>query len=168
MDLRIHRNTRKKLLCLQALLLALIIGCTVGVIAKAANISSPVGTSKGKTIRKNIRYSSIHNICVGDLYLLDSAQQQQLHPAVIIIHGGAWRSGSKEDFNAVEASEWLSDGGFVVYNINYRLTGDGGEFPNNITDVENAVSFLVNKAQSFSIDKTRIGVFGCSAGGIWR
>ncbi len=44
-----------------------------------------------------------------------------LRPVIVLIHGGAWVSGSKEDPNLVYMSRDLAKKGWVVANINYRL-----------------------------------------------
>ena len=126
--------------------------------------SSASSVAQRDRVRKNVRYSTQNPSCVGDIYM-PSDPKGPVHPAVVIVHGGAWRSGSKEDFNAVEASEWLANSGFVAFNINYRLTSNGGEFPNNISDVERAVDYLGANCKALAIDKSRIGIFGASAGG---
>lgn len=42
-------------------------------------------------------------------------------PIAIVIHGGAWVAGSKEDINCVLMSRALARRGYVVANINWRL-----------------------------------------------
>lgn len=42
-------------------------------------------------------------------------------PVIVLVHGGAWIGGSKEDFNMVAMSRELAKKGWVVANINYRL-----------------------------------------------
>jgi hypothetical protein len=41
-------------------------------------------------------------------------------PAVIVVHGGGWRSGERSDFPSWDA--WLADKGYVVFDIDYRLS----------------------------------------------
>lgn len=42
-------------------------------------------------------------------------------PIAVVIHGGAWVAGSKEDINCVLMSRALARRGYVVANINWRL-----------------------------------------------
>ncbi len=42
-------------------------------------------------------------------------------PLIIMIHGGAWIAGTKEDYQIVEMSKELASKGWVVAAINYRL-----------------------------------------------
>ena len=44
-----------------------------------------------------------------------------LRPIVILVHGGAWFAGAKEDVNMVLMSREFAKKGWVVANINYRL-----------------------------------------------
>lgn len=44
-----------------------------------------------------------------------------LRPVMVMVHGGAWIVGSKEDANMVYMSRELAARGWVVANINYRL-----------------------------------------------
>ncbi len=44
-----------------------------------------------------------------------------LRPIIVIVHGGAWIAGSKEDPNTINLSREYAKRGYVVANINYRL-----------------------------------------------
>jgi acetyl esterase/lipase len=88
--------------------------------------------------------------------------KQRLHPAVIVIHGGAWRSGSRSDFP--QWNQWLRAQSYVVVDIDYRLAPQ----PNSKTalaDVEQAVIWVKQHAQKFEIDPDKIVLYGRSAGG---
>lgn len=83
-------------------------------------------------------------------------------PAVVLIHGGAWVSGRKEDMTAM--AKGLSDKGFFVANIQYRLAPKH-RWPAMLDDVQTAVRYLRANASKFKIDPKRIGSCGASAGG---
>jgi len=93
-----------------------------------------------------------------DVYLPDGDAP---HPAVLFIHGGTWRFGSKEHFQS--AGPRLARSGFVAATINYRLLPDG-VFPNNLEDCICALAYLRAHAAEYSIDPDRIAVMGYSAG----
>ncbi|HUS32617.1 MAG TPA: alpha/beta hydrolase [Kofleriaceae bacterium] len=93
-----------------------------------------------------------------DIYMPDDAGP---HPAVLFIHGGTWRAGSKEHFRRGGAR--LARSGYVAASINYRLLPDG-VFPNNLNDCVCALAFLRAHATEYSIDPDRIAVMGYSAG----
>ena len=83
-------------------------------------------------------------------------------PAVLAIHGGAWRSGSK--ITMLRHAWKLAGAGYVVVAINYRHAPEH-KFPAQIHDCKQAVRWMRNHATQYSIDPERIAAFGYSAGG---
>ncbi len=83
-------------------------------------------------------------------------------PAIIMIHGGAWRHGSK--LAMVRHARRVARVGYVVVSINYRLAPKY-PWPAQIDDCQYAVRWLKKNAQTYNVDAERIGVFGYSAGG---
>jgi acetyl esterase/lipase len=83
-----------------------------------------------------------------------------LRPAVIWVHGGGWREGSRAD----SPNAMLARRGFVTASISYRLV-DEAIFPAQIHDVKAAIRFLRANAPRWGIDPERIGIWGHSAGG---
>lgn len=96
-----------------------------------------------------------------DLYLPSAGAADELHPAVLFIHGGAWRFGSKDHFTA--AARRLANSGFVTASINYRLLPEG-VFPNNLLDCSCAFAYLRAHAEELRLDPACIAVMGYSAG----
>ncbi len=98
-----------------------------------------------------------------DLKLNLATPQGLTHPtpAVVWIHGGAWRGGRKEDFdNAIRVS---AEHGYVSVSISYRLVPKH-LFPAQVEDCKCAVRWLRENAQQLNVDPDRIGVVGASAG----
>ncbi|MEE2826940.1 MAG: alpha/beta hydrolase [Planctomycetota bacterium] len=83
-------------------------------------------------------------------------------PAVLAIHGGAWRSGSK--ITMLRHAWKLASAGYVVVAINYRHAPEH-KFPAQIHDCKQAVRWMRKHASQYSIDPDRIAAFGYSAGG---
>jgi acetyl esterase/lipase len=81
-------------------------------------------------------------------------------PAVIWIHGGGWREGSRAD----PPNAMLARRGFVTASVTYRFS-DEAVFPAQIHDVKAAIRFLRANAPRWGIDPERIGIWGHSAGG---
>jgi arylsulfatase A len=83
-------------------------------------------------------------------------------PAIVCIHGGGWRKGSK--INHRKVAQALAAEGFVTASISYRLSGEA-TFPVHIHDCKAAVRFLRANAKKLGIDADNIGAIGHSAGG---
>ncbi len=86
-----------------------------------------------------------------------------LLPAIIVIHGGSWRSGTKSDF--AQYDRWLAENGRVVFDVNYRLANPTQHFPAQLLDVEFAILWVKSHAAHYSVDPNRIALLGRSAGG---
>jgi acetyl esterase/lipase len=87
----------------------------------------------------------------------------ELRPALVIIHGGGWRSGSKSVDVYQKMMVDYARKGYVTINVEYRLTGEA-PFPACIEDVKCAVRWLRAHAEEFGVDPERIGAYGHSAG----
>src|SRR4051812_34937100 len=95
------------------------------------------------------------------------------HPCVVLLHGGAWKTGSRKDLSTVRMdvgtpgkslAEVLAAKGFATASVGYRLAPKH-KFPAQIEDAKTAVRFLRANAAKFHIDPDRIGAMGFSAGG---
>ena len=115
-------------------------------------------------------------------------------PLILLIHGGAWLVGSKEDAAIVRMREDFAKRGYTAASVNYRLgqyntdasvncnasslfnvnwnclnMTDEGEWyrakHRAVQDVNGAIRFLVNNAATYNIDPSNIFIAGESAGG---
>ena len=50
-------------------------------------------------------------------------------PVLVLIHGGGFKTGSKNNNNYVNLSNFFASRGWVVFTINYRLANDFGSVP---------------------------------------
>ncbi len=116
------------------------------------------------TVTENIAYRTD----VGPSTVLDLAQPlfgpQQNRPAILIIHGGGWSAGSKNDMVYRTLMVDYAMKGYVVCNMNYRLTQEA-PLPACIEDVRCAIRWMKANASRLGIDPNRIGTYGHSAGG---
>ena len=83
-------------------------------------------------------------------------------PAVVCIHGGGFRAGTRDGYNALCAQ--LAERGYVAVTVSYRLAPKY-QFPAAVHDVKAAVRWLRANAEKYGIDPDRIGTTGGSAGG---
>jgi acetyl esterase/lipase len=103
-----------------------------------------------------------------DFYIPSGAAPQPF-PVVVWIHGGGWAGGSK--FPAGNAGI-LTQHGFAVASIDYRLTSQAGQFgtnpvifPAQIHDCKGAIRWLRAHAKTYNLNADRFGAWGSSAGG---
>jgi acetyl esterase/lipase len=87
-------------------------------------------------------------------------------PVAVYVHGGSWVSGNfgTGGFLINMIGPELSDQGFVVVSLNYRL-GPKAHWPDQIIDVKCAIRYLRANAHAFDIDPNEVGAWGQSAGG---
>ncbi|MGC5014776.1 alpha/beta hydrolase [Streptosporangium sp. DT93] len=83
-------------------------------------------------------------------------------PAVFLIHGGWWSSGDKKYMTEISRS--YAEQGYVVFNLNYRLSGDAS-WPAQRTDTFDAVATARRHAALWSFDPNNYVIIGFSAGG---
>ena len=85
--------------------------------------------------------------------------------AIILIHGGAWSTGDKADFNAYVDTLKKRQPDYAIFNINYRLASAAGNFfPSQENDVKAAFDFIVSKTNEYNISQKTV-LLGASAGG---
>ena len=127
-------------------------------------IATAQGQEKQITVTENIAYRTD----VGPSTVLDLAQPlfgpQHDRPAILIIHGGGWSAGSKNDMVYRTLMVDYAMKGYVVCNMNYRLIQEADP-PACIEDVRCAIRWMKANAKQLGIDANRIGTFGHSAGG---
>ncbi len=83
-------------------------------------------------------------------------------PAVVLIHGGAWKMGHRSMYHYYCTK--LAERGYVAVTVSYRLTGVA-TFPAAVEDVKCAVRWMRANAERLGVDPDRIAAMGGSAGG---
>ena len=90
------------------------------------------------------------------------AESKDPTPLAVYIHGGGFKSGSKEKLRPEKLTALL-DAGISVAAINYRfVTTD--PLPTAHHDAKRAIQVMRSKADEWNIDKERVAAFGGSAG----
>jgi len=85
---------------------------------------------------------------------------------LVMIHGGSWNEGDKDDFSAVADTLSVLLPGYAIFNINYRLAVNGVNlFPVPYNDVKLALQFIKDNATKYAINIQKQVLGGASAGG---
>ena len=127
------------------------------VLGQAAN---DVTNGQSYTRTNGIAYSNVDD----QELLLDAyiPKADGKYPAVLVIHGGAWRSGDRKQLSNYARS--LAEKGFSCFAIDYRLAPEH-KFPAQIEDCRAAVKWIKKNANKYKVDASKLGVIGYSAGG---
>jgi acetyl esterase/lipase len=118
--------------------------------------------SVAKTL-PNVSYGS-NQRNIMDVYL-PANRSAATTPVMILIHGGGWVEGNKNDLDGY--LEVLKRNGpeYAVFNMNYRLAGNGQNlFPAQELDVKQCIEFIYSKRKEYNISD-RFVLLGASAGG---
>ncbi|MCX5414634.1 alpha/beta hydrolase [Streptomyces sp. NBC_00059] len=90
-------------------------------------------------------------------------------PVIVFVHGGGWRTGRRDDMGP-RFRTWrpgpfarLVQAGFAVACVDYRLSGEA-HFPAQRDDLAAALSWLRVRADELAVDRSRIVLWGESAG----
>ncbi|CAJ0745515.1 23538_t:CDS:2 [Entrophospora sp. SA101] len=88
-------------------------------------------------------------------------------PVIIIIHGGAWRSGDKSELESF-CEKLTKISNYVVVNVNYQLTianiSPNIKHPIHIEDVAKAIYWVYQNSDKFGYNHDRIYLIGQSCG----
>jgi acetyl esterase/lipase len=136
---------------------------------------------------KDIQYRTATNfVGATETLLLDLYKPKndtmQHRPLIIIIHGGSFYEGTRNDAFSSATAAYLAKKGFITASIEYRLGIDPSVFTNPsilpqqfgaatfraIQDTKAAVRFLKTKAdsQQYMIDTSKVFLCGYSAGAV--
>jgi acetyl esterase/lipase len=109
---------------------------------------------------RNVPYTTIdgHTLQLDVFY---PAGEGKPLPAVMIIHGGGWRSGNRQQH--IPLAERLAAQGFVCFTVSYRLSTDA-LYPAAVHDLKAAIRWIRAHARTYRADPARVAVLGFSAG----
>lgn len=89
-------------------------------------------------------------------------QNKRNHIAILIIHGGGWRSGNRSQHYAL--ASYLANLGYTCFTPEYRLSTEA-LFPAAVYDLKAAIRWIRKEAINYELDTSRIAALGFSAGG---
>ncbi|MBA4284957.1 MAG: alpha/beta hydrolase [Xanthomonadaceae bacterium] len=115
------------------------------------------------TVQRDLRFTPADwpKPLLADLYTPTGTAPANGWPAVVMIHGGGWSSGDREQVEGI--ARRVAARGYVTLNITYRLAPDA-IFPAPVIDAQQAVRWLRGHAVDHRVDPQRIGAWGYSAG----
>jgi pectinesterase len=119
----------------------------------------------GVMAEKDIVYVTLPDTPYGkrDLHLdLFSPAKKGTYPALLLIHGGGWRSGNKS--MQIPLAQQIALHGYVTASIEYRLSPEA-LYPAAVYDIKAAIRFLRANAKKYQINPDKIAISGSSAGG---
>lgn len=119
------------------------------------------GVRVGASDLKDVAYKQVNGVTLTlDAHIPAGAGP---FPAGILVHGGGWVAGDKEQYiNYIFGP--LADAGLAWFSINYRLAPQD-KFPADAEDVESAIVYVKSNAAKYRVDPRRIALIGESAGG---
>src|SRR5262245_57474129 len=106
-------------------------------------------------VRGDIRYS-------GDLALDAFIQPGSPRPAVVVIHGGGWSSGSRVA-HVGQILETLTTAGYTWFSVDYRL-GGLQTVESSLADLRSALAFIRCHAPELGVDARRLVLLGEDSG----
>lgn len=112
--------------------------------------------------QKNIGYCNLGNrrLVVDAFY--PAQKREGKRAAVIIIHGGGWRSGNRSQHYPL--AQKLASLGYACFTPEYRLSTEA-LFPAAVYDIKAAIRWVKSQASAYQVDTSRIVILGFSAGG---
>ncbi|MEZ6057365.1 MAG: alpha/beta hydrolase [Planctomycetaceae bacterium] len=127
-------------------------------------VSGRAVAQSGRKTKERVEAGVVYSETGGQKLLLDVYHPagNGPHPAVLVVHGGAWMSGDRKQLQ-VWAKE-LCNRGYCAVAIDYRLAPDH-KFPAQIDDCRAALLWMRKHAGELQIDTAKIGAIGYSAGG---
>ena len=81
---------------------------------------------------------------------------------IVLVHGGAWRSGAKTHFYAL--ANLLAQRGYAVFLPEFRLSGEA-PYPAGMEDIADALGWAQAHATDFGLNADHVAVGGASSGG---
>lgn len=124
------------------------------------------------TMKTNMVYTRFISKVPNEIQAFDFSRPNDglLRPLAIVIHGGGWQNGSKDEGGVRNVTRNLVSKGFAVANFNYPLVKmiNGvwvNQFPIPVQALRCGMRYLSKNAAKWGIDKTRVVTYGASAGG---
>ncbi len=112
--------------------------------------------------QKNLVYCTMgdRRLVTDAFYPVKKAKGKRI--AIIIIHGGGWRSGNRMQHYPL--ARHLANLGYVCFTPEYRLSTEA-LYPAAVQDLKASIRWVKEHATEYRVDTTKIVMLGFSAGG---
>jgi len=97
------------------------------------------------------------------LYVFEPRKTNQTGSAIITVHGGGWKWGSASWTYA--SARAYANSGMLAVAVDYRLSGGNITPVQAFNDVCNALKWVRDRSEQYSIDSNKVAAYGVSAGG---
>ena len=122
-------------------------------------------TEQPYTVYRNVRYGDAAT-AVMDLYVPDRAPAWEENGCVLMLHGGSWTSGTKEEL--APYCEMLAKQGYIAATMNYTLFTEENALTVNaetmLGDIDAAIDAIAAFSDEHDLDITKLATSGYSAG----
>src|SRR5262245_4905363 len=147
-------------------LMPYLLACALAPIGARASECLPINVRnpEGNYIVPGVMGDTVYRRVNGIELALDAYVQKRgrKRPAVIVVHGGGWDSGSRIAF-VRQFLEMLTRAGYNWFSVDYRLGGIQN-YKDALDDLRAATDFIRCNAKWFRIDPDNIALFGEDAG----
>jgi acetyl esterase/lipase len=120
---------------------------------------TPYAPTDGLREQFDVQYGDDGSDTTLDAFSPDSARGPL--PTVVWIHGGAWISGDKS--NVTPYLRILASRGYTTIGVNYSIAPEA-VYPTAITQLNDALAYIVEHAAELGVDPQQIVLAGDSAG----
>lgn len=137
------------------------------ILSSVSVISTFIGGlgSENYQLIKDVRYGEAERN-VMDIYVPDSAYENEHNGIILYIHGGSWTGGNKEDM--ASKARRFAQKGYITASMNYTLYADGLFGKVTALTMCDEIGKAIEKIKEFSEEKqlniTKLAVSGYSAG----
>ncbi len=120
---------------------------------------------KGVIGDRDVIYTTLRKTKYGkrDLHLdIFRPEKEGTYPAIILVHGGAWKTGNKSLL--IPMAQMIAKRGFVAVAVEYQMVLEA-PYPAAVHNIKSAIRWMRANAEKYNIDPERIAISGTSAGG---
>lgn len=123
--------------------------------------------SKGLALSDSIVNEIVYKVGTPGMYVFEPSKMADRRGAVLILPGGGYAHLAFQ-INGFHMAKWFNTIGFTAFVLNYRLPQSRDVdtcYKAPLQDAQRAMRYIRAHADKWGIEKNKIGVMGCSAGG---